>query len=801
MIFKNTLLILFYVLFSTTGFTQTANDTLIGLVDNKLIKINRNTGASVFETDITNLGPVSDLIRITWSPLDNCFYTIAVSSGNYILGKISINGVFTSLGAVTLPNQTVFLMEGIAFNKFDNQLYVSASLDGGVNSSPPDYWSETLLTVNTTTLAATVIGTFSHPSGQQSEADVINFDALGNLIYNDGVPGSSSIFYEQPSNMSLAPSPIYSTSYHPTSDLTVKNNVLYYSYSRTLRQIDLATNAQATVGAMFTATDYNGALLRGISHGCETSIFDFSDTVLCANQGIVLDATRPNSTYLWSNNSTTPSVTISNAGTYWVEVNTGDCVIYDTVVVLGQLNTISLGNDTTICSGESITLQAPNNAQNSILWSDNSTGTSITADQTGYYWVEITSALCNLTVRDSLFLTVNPVPSVNLGNDTIICEGETLLLDAFSNNATYLWQDNSTNSNYFVNQSGTYSVTNELNGCSDTDTIIVSILASPLANLGANTQFCQGSSVILDATFPNATYLWQDNSTMSSFEVTSPGSYHVTVNSDDCVASDTISFTYFPNTNLAFVIPDSICSGENATFSLSNQGAQIQTIKWNFGDNNFTYGLAPTHIYEQGGNYTVTVEIETEYNCIEFYSFNLFIIQSPIANFTFTPNQPVKDEIINFEDASNSANTWSWTFGDGANSIVQNPSHAYHSKGTYTTTLTVTNDLCKATVSKTIVIKEPMVFYIPNAFTPNGNGPNNVFKPIFSGAFDAYSYQLTIFNRWGEVVFLSENQEAGWDGYYNGKLAQDGTYVWKVDYSDLITDENKTETGFVTLLR
>ena len=101
----------------------------------------------------------------------------------------------------------------------------------------------------------------------------------------------------------------------------------------------------------------------------------------------------------------------------------------------------------------------------------------------------------------------------------------------------------------------------------------------------------------------------------------------------------------------------------------------------------------------------------------------------------------------------------------------------------------------------TIFDKDVLLYWVPNAFTPDGDEFNQVFKPIFTSGFDPYDYTLLIFDRWGELIFESHNHEVGWDGTYRGNLVQDGVYVWKLEFKETMTDKRHNKYGHVTILR
>lgn len=132
----------------------------------------------------------------------------------------------------------------------------------------------------------------------------------------------------------------------------------------------------------------------------------------------------------------------------------------------------------------------------------------------------------------------------SLGNDTNLCQGETLMLDVFKQNSTYLWQDNSTNSTFNVTQAGSYWVEMTVNNITTVDTINVSYSSPSSIQLGIDTALCEGETLIIDASTINATYLWQDNSTKSTFNVYQQGTYWVQVNNNCGTGSDTIEVAY-----------------------------------------------------------------------------------------------------------------------------------------------------------------------------------------------------------------------------------------------------------------
>jgi gliding motility-associated-like protein len=108
---------------------------------------------------------------------------------------------------------------------------------------------------------------------------------------------------------------------------------------------------------------------------------------------------------------------------------------------------------------------------------------------------------------------------------------------------------------------------------------------------------------------------------------------------------------------------------------------------------------------------------------------------------------------------------------------------------------------CSDTITKIVTVLDELVFYVPNSFTPNGDEFNNSFVPVFTSGFDPFEFNLTIFNRWGEIIFESKDAEEGWDGTYNNKIVPDGIYTWTIRLKDNENDKKYTYTGHVNVLK
>jgi gliding motility-associated-like protein len=190
----------------------------------------------------------------------------------------------------------------------------------------------------------------------------------------------------------------------------------------------------------------------------------------------------------------------------------------------------------------------------------------------------------------------------------------------------------------------------------------------------------------------------------------------------------------------------------------------------------------------------------TDYICVD---------SSPEANFTSNPEEiDLISGAINFNNASDGADTYHWNFGDGTSSTDVNPAHEFDTDqevDEFIVELIAYSDLgCSDTVKMILPFNEGLIYYVPNTFTPDEDNYNEVFKPIFTSGFDPQDYNLKVFNRWGEIIFESNDAEYGWDGTYgvnNSKIVSDGIYVWKIEFKTLATDERKTVAGHVNVIK
>ena len=568
-----------------------------------------------------------------------------------------------------------------------------------------------------------------------------------------------------------------------------------------------------------------------------------NDTTICTGDTIVLNAAYQGATYLWSTGDTTSNIDITNIGTYWVSVTNICGFNSDTIIVSPNTGlVVDLGNDTTLCDGEILTL-GTSYMNSTYLWSTGDTIPFIDVTAAGTYWLLVTGNCGSGT--DTINFSFDPVPIVNLGADTLICIGGNIVLDVTTINASYLWNDNSVNPTLNVSQPGLFSVTVTVNNCFNSDTIEV---FEPYLYLGSDTLICSGDSITLIGTNPLSSYLWSNNSTDSTLTINQPGLYWVELTNRCGVIRDSILITMisapmvnlgsdtvlcigdslffdvgFPNTSylwfdgtvdstkvitqtnnvwvnlsntcgfandsiqVSFISPPSVNLGpdtslcEGSSLTLSTISNPFTSYLWSDGSTGNSMMVSSTGSYWV--NLSNTCGTATDTINVNFNSI-------PVVNLGLDTSILVGDTII--LNAGNIGASYLWQDGN------TNQTYTVLDPGTYW--VMVTSNQCSASDSILIELKLTDVnFEIPTIFTPNSDGINDFFIPIDRSGIS--SLEIEIFNKWGQTIFTSNYLDINWDGRtQTGQFVPQGTYYWIAYYSDF-EGNTYSAKGVFTLLR
>ncbi len=265
------------------------------------------------------------------------------------------------------------------------------------------------------------------------------------------------------------------------------------------------------------------------------------DTTVClyAPDSIVVNAPAGYTSYLWNDGSTQATHSFTTPGVKWVYAKLLCHIFVDTFKVLqAPQDTTFSRYDTTVCFKPQLVLQGTP-GYNKYLWSNGDTTFADTITTSGYVWVTGNKGCTNHT--DSFKVSVN---NFNVAmRDTSLCAGDSILLAPGVSGATYVWQNGDSTNTYTVKTDGTYIVQVNLNGCIKKDTVQVAAKTISV-NLGPDQTICDHDTLKLDTKEPNCNYLWQDNSTNQTFDVTQAGTYWVDVSLASCKASDTVNVSY-----------------------------------------------------------------------------------------------------------------------------------------------------------------------------------------------------------------------------------------------------------------
>jgi gliding motility-associated-like protein len=470
--------------------------------------------------------------------------------------------------------------------------------------------------------------------------------------------------------------------------------------------------------------------------------------------------------------------------------------------------TYNFGPDVFLC-GDTGTyiLNAPIVPNAKYEWNDDTTtiGPILEVKKSGAYTVKING--CEVTDTIGVFFTREP--KLDLGRDHLLCQGEQLTLDASSENAVYQWRLNGTVLNNTQSQipviapGGQYIVDINVGGCgaySDTVNITFSSLAAPPFKLGPDTLLCPKEIFSLTAHVPGATsYAWSSKGLDvydavsynidrdSTITITSQGRYwaFVTV-AKSCEVVDTMIVRYRGNKQLNFN-DTALCQGSTLVLD-ADFGTGVykwESIPPQREDQNNTN--QSTYFVYNPGFYTVTATVG---HCVFKDSLNV------VFNDTLQLGMPkdttlCKGEIFIIQPKAN-APDYVWQDGTVGGYFNATTTGQYR--------IIAQNGCGRDTAQMNIIFEDcPCALLLPNAFTPNGDGVNDNFRPLH--ACDMQDYSMTIYNRYGERIYFSTDPLEAWDGKVKGTLLNMGGYVWTVKYTKTSTKQIIQKQGTVLLLR
>lgn len=386
-----------------------------------------------------------------------------------------------------------------------------------------------------------------------------------------------------------------------------------------------------------------------------------NDTTVCAGQALNLDAGSGFSNYVWNNGSSAQINPVVIAGNYTVTVTDGNgCIGIDSLLVTNfPISSVSIGPDTAICTGDSLQLLA-NPGFITYAWSNGTILPSTLVYVAGSYAVTVTDGN-GCIAQDSMILGLNPLPNVNLGPDIVQCTGTAATLDAGAGFTTYNWSNGANTQTINSPNPGSFSVTVSNNlGCLASDTINFSWQGSLPVALIPDTSICDGDSILLDAGFPGATFVWSNGANSQQIFVNQAGQYGVTVTDPfGCMGNDSF-FLSLNRIPAAYLGGDtSICLG---TSLLLDAGNSASTYIWSTGQNSQQILVNST------GNYAVTVT--NAFGCSTNDSINLAILPIPQPNLGPDLSRCPNDSSL--LDPQITGTNYLWSNGSTTNTLITN---------------------------------------------------------------------------------------------------------------------------------
>lgn len=542
------------------------------------------------------------------------------------------------------------------------------------------------------------------------------------------------------------------------------------------------------------ATSFCDVVLKDtvlITSAISLPLFIGNDTTICKNDSLLLSANMGFTSYSWApsygiNTITDNKVMVSPAidTNYIVTALQPDgCTVRDTIQVsLYNIQPISIGKDTSICSGTHLELDAGAGFKK-YQWSTGASSQHIAASEAGAYSV---SAIDNNGCKsnDTLqIMNVFALPVISLGNDTSLCQGEVLPLDAGPAFISYSWNTGDVSQNIIAENTGVYFVSVvDKNLCRATDSVsIISILQAAPINLGADTMICQGEKILLDAGGGFVNYQWNTGETTQQIYVTEKGNYWIEAkNSNNCISRD--SFSVLKINDLPVINLDknpSLCSGNARTLDAGDG------VNYIWQDGSTKSSLEVTRV----GKYWV--QVTNSAGCIATDSTEIKDILPLPADFIYHDTAICEALDITLAPLKQFVN-YLWSNGQTSGSInITSPGQYW---------LQVTDaDGCLAKEYINVSSKNCITaLYFPNAFTPNNDGRNDVFKPTLFGA--VVKFHLVIYNRFGEKVYESYDVTKGWNGMFKNFKQDSDVFVWYSEYQ-LKNEPVKNQKGIVSLIR
>ncbi|MFL5740841.1 MAG: gliding motility-associated C-terminal domain-containing protein [Flavisolibacter sp.] len=542
---------------------------------------------------------------------------------------------------------------------------------------------------------------------------------------------------------------------------------------------------------------------RQLSH-CDSIKLEASAQKICSTQALELIAHKNKecggTVFLSYSEDGIDSVTQVNDSTFsfhfnkeWsgkISATVAGCTLLSDSVEIAVLNAppaLDLGRDTSLCPGNVLQLNA-HKGYSSYKWQDGSTDSTFMVTNPGTYFVETRDA-CGGFFYDTVLVSLHQVIPFGVGADRTKCNNDTLHFDAPAGFMNYNWSPSCNISSLtapnvvvYPDKDTSYFVRAELaSGCFVYDTVKITVHHSPRIFLGSDTSFCAGKSLLLDAGVGFNVYRWNDGSSSQTISVNKAGTYTISATTiEGCSSYDTLKvLSVWPLPVTALDHNNELCQSSTR---ILDPGA-FSSYLWQDGSTSRKYAINTTGVYY--------VQVTDNRGCVNADTVRITsILPSPSG---FLPNDT---SICSYSSVDlkpvGSFSAYSWSNGSALSTISTDKAGEYwlrvrNSKG------------CTGVDTIVVSVKECMVgLRVPTAFSPNNDSRNDIFRALLFG--NIKSFELTVYNRWGQIVFHTTDRFKGWDGTTGGREQDPGVFIWMCKYQ-LEGDQAKVEEGTVMLIR
>jgi gliding motility-associated-like protein len=538
-----------------------------------------------------------------------------------------------------------------------------------------------------------------------------------------------------------------------------------------------ALNNQATSTYTFTPSAGQCATTATVSITVNPTIVPAFDPVSPICQGGNLSA-LPTSSLNGITGTWTPSLNNQATTTYTFTPSAGQCSSTTTLTITVNAQvTPTFAAVSPICQGGSLSA-LPTSSLNGITgtWSP-----ALNNQATTTYTFAPSAGQCATTA--SLAITVNPQVTPTFAAVNAICQGGNLsaLPTSSLNGITGTWSPALNNQ-----ATTTYTFTPSAGQCATTASLTITVNPQVTPTFAAVSPICQGGSL---SALPTSSLNGITGTWSPALNNQATTTYTFTPTAGQCATTATLSITVNSQVTPTFAAVNAICQGGNLA-ALPTSSLNGITGTWSPALNN-----------QATTTYTFT---PTSGTCVSNASITISIIEQPFAQFSITPNDSVLiGSTLYFQNASFNASTYIWQVNSQEFSYDVNPSYLTSNEEFLVFTLIALNQTCADTFEIQVPLIENSYVFAANCFTPDADEFNPTWRPIISDNFDRTSYQLLIYNRWGEVIWESFDYHEAWDGSYGsgGQDVQDGIYTWVLKLKKKKNDEVSIFSGTVLRIR